>query len=239
MSTEVQADLVIEVQPDIPETNETAEKPEVAEQESEEQAVETAEERAKRYEREAHALRRKNDKLNAKYRAEQEVRQRLEQTQGDRNQDRQVSPEQQEQALTREIEAVVTVKNLIRDNPKFADHIKTIAEEVGPVVQVVNGHEIPSDLLEGILDCEKPAKVAAYLAQNPEVAEELDGLNPKALARRLGQLEDRLKAAPKVSSAPEPIKPIGQRGSGGTKTPDQMTDREFAEWRRKQIKSRN
>ena len=75
MSTETQADPVIETQPDIPDTNDTTEKPEVVEQESEEQVEETADERVKRLERETHALRRKNDKLNAKYRAEQEVRQ--------------------------------------------------------------------------------------------------------------------------------------------------------------------
>lgn len=88
-----------------------------------------------------------------------------------------------------------------------------------------------------IIDSDTPAKLMAHLAQNPDEAERIARLSPARQAAEIGKLETKLASAPKVSNAPAPIKPIGG-AQGGTKNPSEMTDAEFAKWRRSQIAQR-
>jgi hypothetical protein len=80
----------------------------------------------------------------------------------------------------------------------------------------------------------------AYLVNNPKEAERIATLSPARQAAELGKIEAKFPSAVKdvaVSKAPAPIKPIGSHGSA-SKTPEQMTDKEFADWRKKQIAAR-
>lgn len=68
-------------------------------------------------------------------------------------------------------------------------------------------------IAEALVDSDTPAKLMAYMASNPSEVERISGLSPARQAAEMGKLEARLSAAPKPSSAPAPIKPIGTRGS--------------------------
>jgi hypothetical protein len=199
----------------------------------------------KRLEREAHALRRRNEKLAAKHRVEAETaaqyRARLEQIHGAQNQ-AEATPETVEQAMRervthieRETKAVVTIESLAKSDPKFIANLNALSEEAGALM---DQRGLPSPLLEQIMECDKPTKVAAYLAKNPEIAAELEGLSPTRLAKRLVLLETGMSAPPKVSNAPEPIKPIGQKGRGTQVPLEDLPMEEYIAARRKQGNTR-
>lgn len=89
-----------------------------------------------------------------------------------------------------------------------------------------------------LIESDAPAKLMAHLAANPDEVERIAGLSPARQAAEIGKLEAKIASAPKVSKAPPPITPIGGT-RGGDKEPSQMTDAEFAKWRKAQIAQRN
>lgn len=91
-----------------------------------------------------------------------------------------------------------------------------------------------------IIESDMSAKLMVHLSSNPEEAERISLLTPARQAAEIGKLEVTLSAARpvvKVSNAPAPIEPIGSRGAS-SKSPSQMTDGEFAKWRKAQIAQR-
>jgi hypothetical protein len=91
------------------------------------------------------------------------------------------------------------------------------------------------------------ADIAYYLGNNPPEANRIAGLSPTAQAREIGRLEARFteqSGGRKVSSAPEPITPIGDKGTTGrvekAKTLDDpnLSDSEWLALRRKEVSSR-
>jgi hypothetical protein len=91
-----------------------------------------------------------------------------------------------------------------------------------------------------IMDSDAPEKLMAYISQNPEEAERLSALTPARQAAEIGKLEAKLSTVTKelkVSKAPAPIDPIGNKGSS-SKDPSDMRDSEFAAWRKRQIAQR-
>lgn len=64
-----------------------------------------------------------------------------------------------------------------------------------------------------IIEADAPAQLMAHLAAHPEEAERIAGLSPTRQVAEMAKLEGKLVSAPKVSSAPAPIKPIGSRGA--------------------------
>lgn len=93
-------------------------------------------------------------------------------------------------------------------------------------------------IAQALIDSSSPAKLMVYMAAHPEEVEKIAALNPVRQIKELDRLEAKLASAPKVSNAPAPIKPIG--GNKGTveKDPSEMTDAEFAKWRKAQIAQR-
>lgn len=69
-----------------------------------------------------------------------------------------------------------------------------------------------------------------HLADHPEVAQDLNKLNPMEAAMRIGEIQAELRLArkPKVSQAAAPIKPIGNRASPQPKSLDEMSPTEYA-----------
>lgn len=88
-----------------------------------------------------------------------------------------------------------------------------------------------------IVDSEVSAKLMHYMAANPSEVEKISRMPPARQAAAIGALEVKMNQAPKASNAPEPIKPISGR-TGGEKDPSEMTDAEFAAWRKRQIAQR-
>lgn len=103
------------------------------------------------------------------------------------------------------------------------------------------GHWSPTEeMKESILESDYGPDIAYYLGSNPEEAQRISRLSSSAQHRELGKLEARLSMPapkPKPTKAPEPIKPAGVKAKAD-KDPSEMSDSEFAEWRRKQIAKR-
>lgn len=68
-------------------------------------------------------------------------------------------------------------------------------------------------IAEALIDSESPAALMVHLSANPTEVERIAKLSPARQAAEIGKLETRIASAPKVSTAPAPIKPVGSRGS--------------------------
>jgi hypothetical protein len=81
----------------------------------------------------------------------------------------------------------------------------------------------------------------AHFVSNPEEVTRISNLSPVRQIAEIGKLEakvsDVVVKPVTVSKAPAPIEPIGTRGSS-SKDPSEMTDNEFAKWRKAQIAQR-
>ena len=99
-------------------------------------------------------------------------------------------------------------------------------------------------MAEVFAESEEGPAVAYYLANNLNLADSIARMQPLAAARELGRIEAKLisereKAAKTVSNAPPPPPKIDGAGDPKVdKDPKDMTDVEFAKWRRKQIAQR-
>lgn len=88
-------------------------------------------------------------------------------------------------------------------------------------------------IAQALIDSDTPAKLMAYMAANSEEVERISKLSPARQAAELGKLELKLTSAPKTSKAPEPIKPIGNRGSVSTGDISKMSVDEYIAFRQK------
>lgn len=96
------------------------------------------------------------------------------------------------------------------------------------------------ELLEFVAASDAGAKLIHHLGKDLDEAARISALSPVLMARELTKLELKLSQpqTKPVSKAPAPITPIA--GSGPTsKDPSEMTDAEFAKWRRAQIAQRS
>jgi len=107
--------------------------------------------------------------------------------------------------------------------------------------QIAHGnHWTPTpDMRDAILESEMGPDLAYYLGNNPDEAIRISGLSPAAQNRELGKLEVKLSHPPKPqpTKAPAPIEPSGSKAKA-QKSPADMSDHEFAEWRKRQIAQR-
>jgi chromosome segregation ATPase len=102
-------------------------------------------------------------------------------------------------------------------------------------------HDHVADL---VMSMDDGPRVAYFLGKNPETAAKLSALPPLEAAKELGRIETRLayereqaKAKP-VSKAPPPPPKIDATEPAVDKDPEQMSDAEFAKWRKRQIAQR-
>jgi len=88
-------------------------------------------------------------------------------------------------------------------------------------------------MAEFISDSDQGPDVAYFLGKNPTRAAQIAQMTPIKAARELTRIEAELSAKPKprLSNAPAPITPIGG-ASGAIKPTGDMTDAEYAKWRR-------
>jgi len=102
---------------------------------------------------------------------------------------------------------------------------------------------ITADMAEVIEDSDDGPALAYHLGKNPDVADKIAQLPPKAAARELGKIEARLaferekakeaKDANKVSKAPSPPPKFEASDPKVEKDPKDWTDADFAKWRKK------
>ena len=78
-----------------------------------------------------------------------------------------------------------------------------------------------------------------HLANNPEIAAELNGLSQIEVAMRLGEMQSELRIArkPRVTKAADPIKPVGSRQNEQRKSPNDESMEEYGARREREMKS--
>ena len=112
---------------------------------------------------------------------------------------------------------------------RYEDFDEVVSNPTAPISVVM------ADIIQG---CEDPAEIAYYLCKNWDISAPISRMTPVQAARAIGNIEAEIKGKlpnqppkPKVSKAPEPIKPVG--GSEVvSKDPEKMSNEEFRRWRR-------
>lgn len=103
---------------------------------------------------------------------------------------------------------------------------------------------ITQEMASVIMESELGPQVAYYLAENEDKARAIAQMPPIIQAREIGRIEARLEAAkapppkPVVSKAPPPAPKLDATEPAIDKDPENMSDAEFAKWRRRQIAQR-
>jgi hypothetical protein len=117
----------------------------------------------------------------------------------------------------------------VKEFPDFKDAVSNL--------QMVG---VNREFLELTATSDAGAKLIHHLGNDLDEAARIASLPPLQMARELTKLELKLSQpqTKPVSSAPAPITPINGN-KGGTKDPSEMTDAEFAAWRKSQIKARS
>jgi hypothetical protein len=108
--------------------------------------------------------------------------------------------------------------------------------------------DLSDDTLEAIYDSEHGPDIAYHLATHPEDAIKLSQMRPTHAARMIGRIEAEIaiksagsrngeSVTKQKTQLPPPVKPVSGKGRVET-DPSRMTDAQFAQWRREQIKKR-
>jgi len=135
---------------------------------------------------------------------------------------------QERSAQQRQAEAQHSAEQRIRDNlSKAADKYEDFEEVVtNPSLTIT------AAMRDSIGESELGGEIAYYLGSNPKEAAEIAQLSPVQQVKAIDRIEQKLKAPKKVTTdAPAPIVPNAGKGKV-TKDPGQMTDAEYAKWRR-------
>jgi hypothetical protein len=122
---------------------------------------------------------------------------------------------------------------------KYADRVESFVEKNPDYFDVAHGDHvrITPEMAEVIQESEVGPQVAYHLGKNPDEALRISKLPPLAQAREIGKIEATFASnAPqvkKVSSAPEPIKPVGSRTTApsvSTSDPRSVKQMSDSEW---------
>jgi hypothetical protein len=119
---------------------------------------------------------------------------------------------------------------------KHADYLELTRDGSLPVTQT---------MVELLQEADAGPEVLYYLANNRDEAFRISQMDEKSAARAIGRLEAKLETPAKpapppkpVSKAPPPPPQIEAVEPAVNKDPSQMTDSEFAKWRKRQIAQR-
>lgn len=116
----------------------------------------------------------------------------------------------------------------------FDDALTNLAGELG---DLFDKRGLPTPTMQVILESDAPDKLLHFLGTNPDVAAELADLTPTQFARRIERIERDATVKPKTTSlAPKPLEPV--KGQGTAKDVADMSDAEFAAFRKRQIAQR-
>lgn len=104
---------------------------------------------------------------------------------------------------------------------------------------------ISKDVAQIVMDLENGPAVAYYLGEHPDEARTISAMSERQAAIAIGRIEAKLETPapapppkPSVSKAPPPPPKIEAVEPAVTKDPSEMTDAEFAKWRKRQIAQR-
>lgn len=124
----------------------------------------------------------------------------------------------------------------------FFERRDSFAAKTDDFAEMMAALKEPSQhIAEAILYSDVPGEILYELAQDPDEVDRLNSLPPHRALIELGKLEAKFASKPeaktqakKASSAPAPVTPI--KGSAkSTKSPEEMTDREYIDWRNRTV----
>jgi hypothetical protein len=125
--------------------------------------------------------------------------------------------EQRAEEKLREREAQ---KEAERRQEAFMEKAEKASERYPDFQLVVSNPNLPINeaMAEYIADSEMGGDVAYYLGKNPMKAAAISQMSPIKAARELARIESELASRPKAqpSKAPDPIRPVGNRGPSST-----------------------
>lgn len=153
-----------------------------------------------------------------------------------------VAEEAVDKRLTAERERQDGERRLTTWKQKEAEFIKSKPDYVEKV-QMARTLPITKEAQQALMESDLGPAVAMYLVENVEKAAAIMQLPIHAQLREIGRIEARLEAAksapkPPVSQAPAPVQKVDASNAQVEKSPSDMTDAEFAKWRKKQISAR-
>ncbi len=124
-----------------------------------------------------------------------------------------------------------------KQNDSFEERAEKVAEKYPDFDAVVKNPSLPisDSMAEYIRLSDQGPDVAYHLGKNPGEAARIAQLTPVAAARELARIEGELAAKPKarLSNAPEPITPVGNRGRASTSA-SPSDDDDIDTWMRKE-----
>jgi hypothetical protein len=116
---------------------------------------------------------------------------------------------------------------------------REVFSDYDEVVSKSTAHVEPH-VAKAVLESDIGPQIFRHLAKNPEVLEKLNGMTERAGLKELGRLEDLLQKpekettpVKKVSTAPEPVKPVGSNRGVVQKNLADMSQAEYEAHRRK------
>ena len=141
---------------------------------------------------------------------------------------------EQEKNVERAIE-----QRVAREWTAKVDKVRSVAPDFDQVFNNVASIEFAPMALEAIAGHKKGAEIAYMLGKDLSEAYRIAALRPAEQLMAIGELAAKtsLPKPKTVSTAPTPVKPVGS-SSGGQKSVNDMTDKEYNEFRANQIKQR-
>jgi len=119
------------------------------------------------------------------------------------------------------------------------DKARSVAPDFDEVFSNVADVPFAQVALDAVAQHPKGAEIAYILGKDPSEAYRIAALAPYQQLMAIGEVAARanLPKPKTVSTAPAPVKPVGS-SSGGKKSINEMTDKEYNEFRANQIKQR-
>ena len=113
-------------------------------------------------------------------------------------------------------------------------------EDFAQTINALPGDVMNAQVAATLVETPNSEDVVYFLGKNVQEAQRISRLNPIQMAIEIGAISTKLSTAPskKITSAPEPIKPLSGSSGVAKKDPSQMTDKEYSKWRRERIKKR-
>lgn len=127
-------------------------------------------------------------------------------------------------------------QRLAEGTQKFPDFVEAVTNPALPALGQMNPL-----LWAALLEHERGVEASYFLAKNPSELYRLAQLPPARASTELGLLIAKLPSDEQrrqASTAPAPPATVGGNERAAPKSPSQMSDAEFAAWRRKQIQAR-
>jgi hypothetical protein len=135
---------------------------------------------------------------------------------------------------------------------KFKEREVSFEKETPDYRDVAHYAPINDAVAEILQELDSGPELAYYLGKNKDIALHLNDLPPKIAAVELGRIDakitaekaakaaalEKAKAEKAVTNAPPPAPKIEGSNAQVEKDPSQMTDSEFAKWRKRQIAQR-